>query len=313
MVPPQDEIPQAAIGQWIAEREALWRQLEDAAYGPLAIDGVLYQPFDAGAINRVLRTRGLLYGAGLGIYMKPSFFLADLVSSRRCGGLDVFVAGREYARDLSAHAAMLQGETIFARREALATMLWERLAEALHARFRGPLGYAFSSYGVNPDEAATRPQRLPEGIIDEEIETFIAHEIGEAVEGKRLGEAWKTILAGAQDRRAEAFYRGVKDILADTSGQGMLRHIIDERKRGSLGFYRASLGGYALLIFPELKDAFESIRRDDDWQEVERARRTAYVRATGLAGRVMEIHEVAGEAAEERVVRELVGPLQVRA
>lgn len=313
-IPEGEEMPQDVIGPWIAEREGLWKELEESDYLPLAIESDVYPPFETDAINRVLMPRGLLYGAGLGIYMKPSFFLADLVSSRRYGPYEALVAGTEHARDLSAHPAMLRDGTIYARREALAGIIRSRFAEALHKRFDGALGYAFASYGVGPDGPASGlTHQAVEDIVDGEIETFIRHEIGEAAEGKRLGEEWKTLLAGAGDRRAEAFYRGLKDVLADTSDSGMLRYIIEGRRRGSLGFYRSYLGGYAILIFPEIRDAFAAIRERDDWGAVEMARQAGYARAAGLADRVLEIHASAGKDAGALVERELIGPLQATA
>jgi len=141
----------------------------------------------------------------------------------------------------------------------------------------------------------------------------VHHEIGEAVEGRRLGGEWKRVLAGSVQRRAEAFYRGLKDVLADTSDHGMLRHIIDCRKKGSLGFYRASVGGYARLIFPELREAVEKFPSGEDWGAVDSARKTGYDRAAGLAARVLEIHAADEGGAESAVLRELIDPLQAPA
>ena len=47
--------------------------------------------------------------------MKPVFFVTDIISHEKVDGFDVYVAGTEYARDLSDYPAMLQGNVIIAR------------------------------------------------------------------------------------------------------------------------------------------------------------------------------------------------------
>ncbi len=308
---PWQEIPMSDIGPWIAGREAVWQETEDEEYRDLTFGGAGYAPFDADRINRVLSPRGLVYGAGIGVYGKPSFFLGDLISYGVREGREVFVSGREYVRDLSAYPAMLRGRTIFGRRDSLAGILWERLAEARHKQFCGALAYAFSLLGVDPDERPSGAfQEKMLAIAEAEIETYVHHEIGEAVEGELLGDAWKTILAGVRGRRVEAFLRGIKDILADTSDQGMLRHIIFQQKAASLGFYRAFLGGFSLLVFPEIREIFDAFRAGGDWGKIEAARKMVYVRALAIAQRVLAVYREHGEQSEPVIEAELIGPLQ---
>ncbi|MGO9018263.1 MAG: hypothetical protein ACLQVJ_07920, partial [Syntrophobacteraceae bacterium] len=47
-----------------------------------------------------LRPLGLVYGAGYGIGMKPTFFLAECAESSSVGGLRIDVVNRELARDI---------------------------------------------------------------------------------------------------------------------------------------------------------------------------------------------------------------------
>ena len=54
----------------------LWRELEDKDFGNIYIDGDVYGPFEVEKINAELEKTGLVYGAGYGVHMKPSFFLA---------------------------------------------------------------------------------------------------------------------------------------------------------------------------------------------------------------------------------------------
>jgi len=92
-------------------------------------------------------------------------------------------------------------------------------------------------------------RRLPSQDIEQRIsliahaeaETYIHHEIGEAVEGEKIGAEWKAFLASLPQVGSKSLPVPVKDILADTGNNGMLNYIIRKQKAGSLGFY---------LVFP---------------------------------------------------------------
>ena len=59
--------------------------------------------------------------------MKPSFFLADLISRRTVEGYDIYIAGSEHARDLRDYPAMLQDKTIYVRVDTTRLLLWENM------------------------------------------------------------------------------------------------------------------------------------------------------------------------------------------
>src|SRR5450759_2630606 len=73
--------PRAEVGRWLAAREALWNDLEDrgADYGPLPVGAELFDPFASDAINQSLFAQGMVYGAGIGRFHKPHFFLGELL------------------------------------------------------------------------------------------------------------------------------------------------------------------------------------------------------------------------------------------
>ena len=98
---PWENIPQKDVGEWITQRENLWRELEERDYEDIAVNGNVFRPFEAEKINAELEKEGLIYGAGYGAHMKPSFFLAELVSKQHADNYTIFISGREYARDLS--------------------------------------------------------------------------------------------------------------------------------------------------------------------------------------------------------------------
>ena len=51
---PWKGIPQELISEWIASREAQWKDLEDKELLPLEIDGKIYDPFEVDGVNRIL-------------------------------------------------------------------------------------------------------------------------------------------------------------------------------------------------------------------------------------------------------------------
>lgn len=312
-IKPWEEIPQAVISEWIAAKEALWHQLEGREFINLSLQQTEFSPFGNQAVNGLLEKEKMVYGAGLGVQLKPSFFLADLLSKEPIDEYEVFIAGHEHARDLSMHPAMLQGNTIFARREALATILWEKLEEIRHKKNRGALVYAFSQYGIDPEAEtnASLYSRIVQ-IAEEEIGAYIRHEIGEAHEGARLGGEWKEMLSGPLTRRVELFVRSIKDLLSDMSDRGMLKYIIDHERKGSLGFYLSSTGGFRTMIFPEIQGLFADFSEREGWQLVEVARKKGYEKAEVLAASVLDVHRRLGDGAAEVIEKNLLDKMLKR-
>lgn len=287
-IKPWENIQQKDIGEWIAERENLWRELEHKNFEDIAVNGNVYGPFEVEKINAELEKEGLIYGAGLGVHMKPSFFLADIISKETVDGFTVYLAGNEYARDLSDYPAMLQDRSIFVRVDTTKLLLWQRFEEMRCKKFKGALAFAFSKYGIVPEEEPSEDvDRRIYQVARSEAETFIHHELGEAFEGEKIGDEWKTFLTSLPDGRAELFARAVKDVMSDTSENGMLKYIIEKRKEGSLGFYIVFLGGLRKVIFPEILNAFQKFVETEDWTLIDNARKDGYKKAEGYAERLL--------------------------
>ena len=288
-IPLWGKMPQEDIGRWIASRENLWRELEDKELTPITLNGNVFGPFEIEKINAELEKQGLIYGAGLGLYRKPCFFLADLLSKKTMNGFDVYVAGAEYARDLSDHPAMLQENMIYARVEPTKLLIWTRFEE-MRCKGKTALLFAFANYGIAPEEAPSENigQRISL-VAHAEAETYIHHEIGEAVEGEKIGAEWKAFLTSLPAGRVELLARAVKDILADTGDNGMLNYIIRKQKAGSLGFYLVFLSGMRKLLFPEMQDAFGLFVGSGDWSLIDHARKAGYAKAYGYVERLLSI------------------------
>jgi Family of unknown function (DUF6866) N-terminal domain/Family of unknown function (DUF6866) C-terminal domain len=290
---PWEKIEQEEMGQWISERESLWKELETQDFADITVNGNSYGPFEVEKLNAELGKKGLVYGAGFGNHMKPSFFLADLISKSTVEGCDVYIAGSEHARDLAEYPAMLQDRTIYVRVDTTRVLLWEKFEELRFNRTNRHLLFAFSKYDIRPEEEPSEDiyRRIFETACSE-VQTYIYHELGEASEDEKLGSEWKTLIKDlSTSRKAEFFARSVKDFLSDTCEKGMLRHIIENRKEGSLGFYIVYLHGYRKLLFPEIFDSFYKFAETGDWVFIDDARKGGYRKAEEYAERLLSVYK----------------------
>ncbi len=290
-IKPWESIHREEISEWIAERENLWKELEGKELEDIIIDGKAYNPFEVEQINTVLLKENFIYGAGYGIHMKPSFFLADLLSRYTIDGHAVYIGGKEYARDLADYPAMVQDGVIFGRLDTTKLHLWEKFAEMKSKGPDSPVAFAFSKYNITKEEGkiGELEQRMSELSLSE-LEAYIHHEVGEAFEGKLLGNLWEGLLLECSGTKAEFFARGVKDLLSDTSEKGMTKYIIEHKKEGSLGFYIVFLQGYRRILFTEIQDAFKRFMKTADWELIEDARQAGYRKAKSYADRLLSIY-----------------------
>jgi hypothetical protein len=312
MVKPWESIAHSDVGEWISAREALWSELKDREFEDIPLNGHVYGPYETDRVNALLEREGLIYGAGIGLYRKPSFFLADLISREQKNGCIVFMAGGEYARDLADYPAMVQGKTIFVRTEMVKQLLWGRFEEMRANRSKSTLRCAFSYYGVHAGEEPSENlyARISQIALCE-AETYFYHELGEVFEGERMGGEWKVLLASLPHGRAEVFTRSVKDVLSDTTENGMLRHIIRSRNAGSLGFYLVFLTGFRKLIFPEIFDAFQVFAETGDWEKIDVARRTGYKNTAVYGEKILALYRtgLTGSMLSERIEQEILSRL----
>ena len=281
-------IDRKEIAAWISEKEARWPELETGNFRDLAIDGKSYEPFDGEAINKALEPQGLVYGAGYGMYLKPTFFLAELKSIRKVSGLTVYTTGKEYVRDLFTASAMLQNETVLLRLEPLMILLHYRYSE-LNAKRNAALEDAFSHYGFRNRQLMddTFEKRL-EGLVARYAEIILQHEIAEHHEESPV---WREILAAAGDRKNELYLRALKDLIADTSGNGPLMRIVDTRDRGALGLSIALMEGFQRKLFPEIRHAYAEFLKHEDWDALDAVRRAGYERLIVDRERVHRLYE----------------------
>ena len=306
---PWDAVENKRIMQWIDEREQLWHEIEDLDFQDITMNGKTYSPFNIENINAVLSRYGYMYSAGYGNRLKPVFMLAELAGKRSQGDFNVFVSGREIARDLSIAPAMTRGKMIFARQETMGLFFWDRFEEVKAMKGRTTLHRAFREYGITVDEEHTIPsENLKDRFIEminEEIATYIHHELGEVSQRRKFGAWWKNLLLKIPHSRAEFFLRSVKDVLADTCPAGMLSHIIENKKAGSLGFYIALLGGFRKMVFPGMAPAYEEFAETGNWDLIEKARKEGYATAQKYSEELKLMYEN-GELTHERIEKQFI-------
>src|SRR3989344_8824030 len=128
-IPIAHDLPKDEVGVWLQERESLWSGIEESPFELLPLGGRRLDPFDADAINRVLIPQGHIYSGGYGRFSKPHFFLGALLKTEKRAGYTIHISSCEYARDLEAPPAMLQGKTIYVRQESVRRFLWEKIED----------------------------------------------------------------------------------------------------------------------------------------------------------------------------------------
>lgn len=278
------------LSGWIAERESRWERLRDRGEGfaPLPLADPV-DPFDDATVNDRIAADGLAYGAGIGLFGAPLFFLAECRSRQRRDGAQVIVAGTELARGFTAPPAASRGGTVVVRLDSLRRWLWTRI----EASRRGPPGQAFaaalSAYGDTADPATV--ERMVEG----EAETLVLHELGELQVAAVLGPAWEAMLAGIDERRTELLLRAVRDLLADCAVT--LPRLVERRADASLLFWLGNFDGLRRAMAPDLAAAFAPPPARIDHAAIDRAARVGHKAWRAVAADLLSTWRHDGAAA----------------
>jgi len=239
------------VGSWLREREDLWEKLENEDFKNISIDELEFRPFESNDINSTLIKHNLVYSGGLGINNRPHFFLAQLDAYEQHEDYDLYIAGKEYARDMAAPPAMSINNTIFIRKESFRRLLWEKLETWRWNRPDNALGRAFACY----DCESNLEQALTE-MCDCEINNVIQHEHGEIKAGQLLGAKWEELIYALPHCKASIMLRAVRDHLADALTT--LPALITLNHPASWHFYIGNLNNMRKLLFPSLEQAYNN-------------------------------------------------------
>lgn len=309
-LPPWREGDSGEVLDWVSRREEQWDALPGLSPLPYRLDGLELDPFDQEGVNRLLRPLGWEYGAGWVSQDLPVFFLGRLAGQRRRDGLEVLELDRELGRDIYFLPGMRQGKRVYLRRDPLAFLLWDKIADPRKSAARF-VAFGLAGYGVDragllaaPGTEALAP------VLAGEMEAVLWHEAGEAAAGPEAGALLERAINDHPASELEHFMRGVKDLLADTVPGGRLAGIIAGASAGALGFFPAWLAGFPRLLFPEIDAAVMEFMAGGDWGTVEQARELGHrraLRAIELLGPIMDMGP--GEATLQAARREVIGPL----
>jgi hypothetical protein len=284
-----------SVGEWLTAREALWESLSGDEFSPLPLQGQAFEPFDVEQINRRLEPLGLVYSAGYGIKNKPLFFLAHLERREEPGGVTVWVAGRELARDLMAPAAMCQGNRIYIRQESFRRLLWEKLEGWRWRRPDNALGRAFAYYNFEENLELALEQ-----MVDKELNAVLLHEQGEHLAGQELGEAWNELLTGLGHSPAELMARAIRDHWADCLVT--LPVLMERRDEASIHFYLGGLSGMRKQLFPSLVSIYERWHEHGDWPVFERCVMEGKAHWGSLCRQVLAYHGKPAREAQAEIM-----------
>jgi len=287
-------LPRADVAEWLTGREALWSSFEDAEYRPLPLPEGEVDPFDVDTVNRALVPHALVYGAGVGRFGKPQFFLGALEREERREGVRVLVARCEYARDVAPAAAALRGGTIIVRLESLRRILWEKVEGWTLKRPDGALAAALDAYAF-ADGAEAALERMASA----EAETLILHELGESRAGSVLGPSWEAMLGGLASRRAELFARAARDHLADCLVT--LPALREREADASIHLWFASLDGMRRELAPRLLDAYAAWRGGDGGRAIDEAVRAGALHWERVCAEILALQAQRGDDADAAI------------
>ena len=252
------------VGSWLRQREALWDTLDNVGYQEIELDNKLLSPFESGSINNNLLQHQLVYSGGIGVNNRPHFFLAELEHHEQNNDYVLYIAGKEYARDMSAPPAMSHKNNIYIRKESFRRLLWEKLETWRWNKPDNALGRAFACYDCqnNLDDALIK-------MTETEIDNVIQHERGEIQAGNLLGDEWHELLFSLPQSKASIMLRAIRDHLADSLTT--LPSLLEKNSPASWHFYFGNLNNMRKDLYPSL------IKGYDEWYK------------TGSLSKMMEV------------------------
>lgn len=298
-------VPKDQLGEWLNVREQHWNGIEGDDFLPLPIMHADVDPFEADAANRALLPQGLVYSAGYGRLHKPMFFLGRLQRVEERAGFTILISSCEYARELAAPPAMLQGRTIFLRQESLRRYLWEKVEEWQWRRQDNAMGRAMAYY-----DFAAGPEGALERMAGVEAETMILHEVGEAMAGELLGDGWGGLVLSSVNTRSEPLLRAVRDLLADclSTLPGLLR----TPTLPALHFYFATFDAPRRQLFPQAADAYEHYVRGGSLERLSQVAQEGKERWLARARGFLALAPAAREDALQALLKDADARMQTR-
>lgn len=255
-----DDLNPDKIGIWLTAREALWDDLEGNEFSSIHTRKGDYNAFDTEHINQELVPQGYIYSAGYGPKSKAIFYLAELEQQVLQDDFNIFISGKEFARDLTAPVAMSQKNNIYIRRESLHRMIWEKTVEWGWHQNKNAMFKAMNFY-----DFAKKPSESIDEMTNKEINSVILHEIGEIKSAQKL-KNWQQMIIDLPRSQAEIMARAVKDLLSDAIST--LPTLINNRDDASIHFYFANFTHMRKELSPSLLKAYHDWNDNNDYSKL---------------------------------------------
>ncbi len=289
-LPPWNEPETPILLEWIDYKEKYWESIINTHYLSYHFNETTHSHWDTHLINQKIHPVRLFYGAGYGRSLKTVFFLAEICEEFDLFGYPVIILGRELARELSSPFAMLQDKKIFIRKDSLRYYFWDQVQE-IRSSCRISMQTALNCYGVMNNGIIDKNTFINQldSIVENEINMFIYHELGESQQDSFKSNDLKLIISHFPDTSIEFVCRALKDILADTHHSGTLQYIINNKKKSSLAFYVGFLDGLRKILFPQISNAFNEFLVHEDWSIIQKATDECYKNNKTLAQKILAI------------------------
>ena len=257
-IPLSGSMEKDAVGKWLVEHESYWEDLYSQAYKSFLFDEKNLDAFDTPAINQQLSQHNIAYSAGRGIFSKPHFFISHLIEHSCQDGIDIYICGDEYARDLVAPPAMLCNNQIFIRQQSIRRFIWEKIEENRWRKLdKSPVIQAAHEHGLDITVSTISTEQF-ESLLDSmtELESISAlqHELGEVAAGRQLPGEWDEMLSSLAGSQAEFIARAIRDHLADAITT--LPWLLNTNRTAALHFYFANFSGLRKVLFPQALEAY---------------------------------------------------------
>ena len=302
-IEPWSEPEPSDLLEWVDEKEKYWQGLSEESFRPLKILDKEILPHNLDLVNQVLNHGNLLYGAGHGRSMKAVFFLADILEKRIVEGCTVYILGTERAKEMASPIGLVQDGVVIIKKESLRYFLWDQIQE-MRSSCKSSIQHVLNHYALlkngSLDHRALQ-ERL-DYIVDEELNLFMYHEVGETLETTFSSDIFQNLIGRFPSSIVELVCRAVKDILADTHPSGLLAYTIREKKDSSLGLYLGFLDGMREKLFPEIKTHWHYFLDSDDWDHIEQARSTGRSRFLAIARDLGEIAQMIDSVPDDQIM-----------
>ena len=211
---------------------------------------------------------------------------------------------------------MLQGNTVFIRKQCLRRMIWERIEEWLMQKppgspiartlacyspknrrhsmgdtLRDKLSHATPSSTISTDAVSIDKdmESILDQITDNELESVFLHEIGEAQAQQMLGPQWEALVSELPRSKAEWIVRAVRDHLADSLST--LPRLLETQNEASLHFYFANFTGMRRELFPEAVLAYQAWVESGNLAPLKDISQQGQQRWLTLAQQILALHE----------------------